>query len=64
MEQLNPNTFIPIGTVGLIETVKVIIAPYDSCRNCYLFIKRDLCRNAKCAYFERRDKTTVMFKPL
>ena len=64
MKQLNPNTFIPIGTIGFIGTAKIVITPHESCPNCYLFIKSDLCDNAKCASFERRDKTPIMFKPL
>ena len=64
MEQLNPNTFIPIGTIGFIGTAKIVITPYDSCKNCYLYFKKGLCDNANCASSGRRDKTPIMFKLL
>ena len=61
MEQLNPSTFIPVGTIGLITDIKVMIVPYTVCREC-IFDRSGQCINKRCDSMGRKDNVSIIFK--
>ena len=61
MEQLNPNTFISVGTIGLITNIKVMIVPNTVCREC-IFDGSGQCINKQCDSMVRKDNVSIIFK--
>ena len=62
MEQLNPNTFIPIGTVGYIHGIKIKVMPGESspCKRCAFVNSK--CTGFLCSSWGRKDGILITFK--
>ena len=62
MEELRNDVYNPIGKVGILNGVKVIVAPHESCVKCANW--RQGCDNHKCSGNDRKDNITIMYKRL
>ena len=62
MEELRNDVYNPIGKVGILNGIKVIVAPHESCSKCANQMQG--CDNHKCSGDERKDNITIMYKRL
>ena len=62
MEELRNDVYNPIGKVGILNGVKVIVAPHESCAKCANWMQG--CDNHKCSENDRKDNITIMYKRL
>lgn len=62
MEKLRNDVYNPIGKVGILNGIKVIVAPHESCIKCANWMQG--CDNNRCSGDDRKDDITIMFKRL